>query len=110
MPVEPAAVQRGLQGLGGPGPHGLVADGHPRLRGQPDGRVGEAEGRVDLQDQVEDPEDLLDQLVFPADDVGVVLGPAANPQQPVQGPHSLVPVDGAQLEQAHGKVAIGPRL
>ncbi len=75
--------------------------------------VGEAEVGQDADsEKSQDPQDLGLDLVGRAEDVGVVLGEAADPEQAVQRAAPLVAVDGAELGPAQGQVAVGahPRL
>ena len=67
-----------------PRPHRPRPDRLPGLRRQVHDGVAEPERRVDLERQLEHLEDLVDQLVGRADDVRVVLGAAADAEQPVQ--------------------------
>ena len=108
-----AARLQGLaEGVGGPPPHLLVSDGLSarRLGGQLDDRIGESERAMDLEREVEHGQDLLDQLVGPAEDVGVVDGQPTDAQQPVQRPGALVPVHGPELGQPHGQITVRPGL
>ncbi len=45
-----------------------------------------------------------------AEDVGIVLSETADAQQTVQDAGALVAVDGAELAQAHGQIAVAMQL
>ena len=72
--------------------------------------VLEAEGGVHL---VEEPDHVLDlvlHLLGGHEDMGVVLGEAADPEQAVEGAGQLVPVHQAQLTAAQGQIPVGVGL
>ena len=119
-PVEGAATlvedQVEVHGPGGR-PEGLggfvpLLDRAHRLALGPGGQleveVVEPEVTQQGQDEVQRGVELVDHLLAGAEDVGVVLGHAPDPGQPVHDPGLLVAVDGAELEQAHGQLAVGP--
>ncbi len=85
-----------------------------RLGRVPGGEVGlevpEAEGPQDIQAELQDAVDLIRHLVRPAEQVGVVLGEAADAHQAVQHPTALEAVYGPPLRKAQRQVAIGARL
>jgi hypothetical protein len=93
--------------FGGIGVYDRLSDGQRR---ELDHGVREAEGTVDLEREVEDREDLVDHLIGCADDVRVVLGPPADPEQPVERAGLLVAIDRAELRQPHRKVPVAPHL
>ena len=65
---------------------------------------------VDAQDfegEVDAADDLVFDLLGSAEDVGVVLGKAAHAQQAVHDAGALVAIDGAELAEAHGQIAVG---
>jgi hypothetical protein len=97
---QAVAFQSGYERLRGASRHLGLEDRLPGEGRQVDDGIAEPERPVDLERQVEHRQDLVHQLVGPADDVRVVLGAAADTQQPVQRPQPLVAVDRAQLRQA----------
>ena len=99
----------GLEGLLGKLPHLLLAHVVLGHGGQLD-LVGQAEGGVDLVKEPHHALDLLLHLVGGHEDVGVVLGEAAHPEQAVEGAGHLVPVDQTQLGHAEGQVPVGVGL
>ena len=50
---------------------------------------------------------LLGHLLAGAEDVGVVLGHAPHAGEPLEHTGLLVAIDGAELEEAHGQLAVG---
>ncbi len=70
--------------------------------------VLESEGLPDRKRKTEDLEDLIVDLLRWADDVSVVLGEAAHPQQPVQHAGSFIPIDGPELGPPQRQLAVGP--
>jgi hypothetical protein len=62
---------------------------------------------VDAARQLDELGRLLDDLVFAAEDVGVILGEAAHPHQAVQRARRLIAVAGAELGHAQRQVAVG---
>ncbi len=62
-----------------------------------------------MQSQIQTTQDLVFDLVRPADDVGVVLGEAPHPHQPMQDTTSFVTVDCAQLRQTKGQFTVTAR-
>ena len=70
--------------------------------------VVEAEVLEQAQHEVQQMLDLLRRLLGGAVGVGVVLGHAADPGQAVDDAGLLVAVDGAELEQPHRQLAVGP--
>ena len=52
------------------------------------------------------PSDLVLQLVWPAEDVRIVLGEASHPEQAVEDAAPFVPVDGPQLTEAHRQLSV----
>ncbi|MNS68507.1 hypothetical protein D3C72_1017910 [compost metagenome] len=87
----------------------LVRTGaHLGTGGQVDiGRL-HAEVGVDRLGQLDELGRLVDDLVFAAEDVGVVLGEAAHAHQAVQRTGRLIAVAGAELGHAQRQFAIGP--
>ena len=77
-------VERALERLGGFGPHLLVADRLAGLCRELDARLAEPERLVDVEGQLHHADDLVDELVAPAEDVRVVLGETAHAQHAVQ--------------------------
>ena len=73
---------------------------------QGDGVVGETEGLEQLQGEVEDSANFGFNLVGLAEDVGVVLGKAADSHQAVKHAAALVAVDGTQLGEAYGQFPV----
>jgi hypothetical protein len=78
--------------------------------GELDFEFGEAEGLEDGIGKVDAGDDLVFDLRGGAEDVGVVLGKAADAQQAVHCPATLVAVDVAQLGVADGEVAVAARV
>ena len=70
----------------------------------------EAEGLQDRGHEVQHAQDLRVELVGPAEEVGVVLGEAAHAHQPVQHAGALEAVDGAELGEAEGQLAVAAQL
>ncbi len=105
--LEALLLQRGAQRGGGGLPRRLAPDRLERVAG---GEVGdellEPEGPQDRQHEAEQPADLAVGLLGGAEDVGVVLGEAADAEQAVEGAGPLVAVDGAQLEQPQRQLAV----
>ena len=74
--------------------------------GELDVHVFEAEIAVDAQDELADPAALGGDLIRGTEDVGVVLGERAHPQEPVQGARRLEPVHLAELAHAKRQVLV----
>ena len=72
--------------------------------------VFEPKEGIDLVDQGHDPLDLVLDLLFRHEDMGVVLGETAHPHQAVEGARQLVPVDDAQFPDPQRQVAVGAHL
>ncbi len=72
--------------------------------------VFKAEERVDLIDQTGHAFDLLLDLLRGHEDMGIVLGKAAHPHQPVELAGFLVAVYQSQLTHAQGKIPVGAGL
>ena len=68
--------------------------------------IAEAKGAEESEGEVEDASDLGFQLVWAAEDMGVVLGETPDPEEAVEDARPLVAVDGAQLRKAHGKLPV----
>ena len=96
----------GLEGLLRKVPDLLIAHVVLGHGGQLD-LVGQAEGGVDLIEDLHHALDLVLHLVGGHEDVGIVLGEAPHPEQAVEGAGHLVPVDQAQLCHAQGEVPVG---
>ena len=60
--------------------------------------------------EVEDADDLRLELVRAAEEVRVVLGEAAHAHEAVQHARALEAVDGAQLREAEGQLAVAVQL
>src|SRR2546425_835696 len=95
-------------GVLGPLPHGGVA--HPLIaslvpQGQPEIEIGDAEGAVDLQDELDHPLEFVVQLIGPAEDMRVVDGEGAYPDQARNLPRLLIAVHRAQFSNPHRKLA-----
>ena len=75
-------------------------------QGDADAVVGHVERLEDGLDEVEAAADLVGELLFGAEDVGVVLSEAADASQAVELAGLLPAVDGAELREAHGKIAV----
>ena len=111
----PAELLGGASGLGdrlaqdllGLVPLGVGAEALLGPQRQLDLVFAEPEVAIDAVEQVAEGDDLVDQLVFAAEDVRVVLGELAHPQQPVQRAVRLVAVAAAELGHAQRQVAIG---
>ena len=69
--------------------------------------VGQAKQRVDLVEQAGDADDLILDLVLGQQDVGVVLGEAADTEHAVERAGELMTVDQAQLTVPQGQVSVG---
>ena len=87
-------------------PHLEVADVLLRAGGEGDAVVGEAEGLHQLEGELQNAADLVLDLLGAAEDVGVVLGEAAHAHEAVKDTAALVAVDGAQLGEAQGQLAV----
>ena len=72
--------------------------------------VAEAEGGVHFVEQADRLLDHVLHLVRGHEDVGVVLGEAADPEQAVERTGQLVPVYQAQLAHPQGQLPVGVRL
>ncbi len=72
--------------------------------------IRQAEGGVNLVKQLHDVLDLVFELVGGHEDVGVVLGEAADAEHAVQRAAQLMAVHQAQLAVAQGQVAVGVGL
>ena len=105
----PPSIERAPQGVGGVGPHLLVADRLPRLGRQLDPRISEAQGTMDVDGQFHHADDLVDELVSAAEDMRVVLRHAPHSKQPMQHAGFLVAVDGSELEGADREIPVAPR-
>ena len=103
---EPLATQGALERALGGVPHLVRADALLRPGGQLEPRL-EAEDLVQEEPEVEAADDLVLDLLLGAEDVGVVLGEGAHPQQAVQHPAGLVAVDQAGLRVPDRKVPVG---
>ena len=75
-----------------------VGEAHPH--------VGEAQIGIDRDQQLEEIGTLRLDLLFGAEDMGVVLGEGPHPHDAVDGPRRLVAVAGAELRQAQRQIAI----
>ena len=69
-----------------------------------------AEGREHELGEVDDPEDLVGELIGRAEYVSIVLGKSPDPEHPVEGAASLVAVDGAHLGVADGQLPVASQL
>ena len=107
--VHAQLVQSALEAVGGLGPHLVGADGVFRPGGQLH-VIFKAKYAVYLVDQVVHALDLVLDLLGGHEDVGVVLGEAAHPHEPVEGAGQLVAVYQAQLAAAAGQVPVAPGL
>ena len=88
-------------------PHRVGADALLRPGRELDQDVaGEAEIRIDREDQVVDLQALGGELILGAEDMRVVLGEAAHAQQAVQRAGGLVAMHHAEFGQADRQVAI----
>ena len=102
----PLAIEGFDQALGGELPHRVVADRFLGTRGEVDLVAAEIEGGEDLLGEIEDRQDFTCDLLRQAEHVGVVLGEAAHPHQPVHHAGPLVPIDGAQLGPADRQLPV----
>ena len=75
--------------------------------GELDFEVGEAEGGEDGLGELDAGYDLVFDLAGGAEDVGVVLGEAADAEQAVHGSRALIPVHVAEFGVALRQVAVG---
>ena len=107
---QPVSLQSRHQRLRGASRHLGLEDRLPGKGREVDDGVAEPERPMDLEGQIEHRQDLVHQLVGPADDVRVILRAAADAQQPVQRSQSLMAVDRAQLGQPHRQLPIRPDL
>ena len=73
---------------------------------QVDRRLGVPEDAQELEREIEDLADLVLRLLPRAEDVRVVLREPADAQHPVQRAPTLVPIDGAELTDAQGELAV----
>jgi hypothetical protein len=92
LELEALVDERALEGRLRPVPHLVAADALLGARGQLEPRL-EAEDVVDREAEVEAALDLLRDLLLGAEDVGVVLGYVADPQEPVERAARLVAVN-----------------
>ena len=98
-----------MQAVGGVLP--VLVGAHAVLRaGGQLHKVVKAELVVHLVDQVHHPGDLVGDLLPGHEDVRVVLGEAAHPEQAVERALELVPVHNAQLAHAHGQLTVAVGL
>ena len=84
----------------------------PRRRAFPAGRqlhhnIVEAEILVDRHDHVVEPHGFRHDLVFGAENMGVVLGEGAHPHHAVDRARRLVAMDDAEFRDPHRQFAIG---
>ena len=100
-----SGLERGL----GAAPGGLVAHVVLGHGGELD-LVGQGEGGVDLVEDLHHALNLVLHLLGGHEDVRVVLGEAADAEQPVQSAGQLVAVHYAQLRHAQRQIAVGVRL
>ena len=89
-------------------PQFVGADALFRAQAERDLDVGEPEGAVDRVHEVEEPEDLVLELVERREDVRVVLRKRPHARQPRRHARALVTVEAAEVGIPHGQVAIGP--
>src|SRR5205823_3842399 len=104
----PTGAQRLTGGVLSPLPDGGVA--HPLVagvipQGEPKIEIRNAEGAIDLKDQLDHALEFLIQLIGPAENVCVVDGEGAHPNQARNLPRLLIPVDRAQLGNPHRELA-----
>ena len=107
--VDAAALERGLERRFGDVP---VLVGAQLVVG-PERELGlryDSEDAVEQVDVVEAREDLVLDLVERAEDVGVVLGHVPHPQEAVQRPRQLVPVQRRGLGVAQRQLAVAAAL
>ncbi len=83
---------------------GFAVSGVPG--GELDLELGEAEGLEDGFGEVDAGDDLVFDLTGGAEDVGVVLGKAADAEEAVHGAGALVAVDVAEFGETDGEVAV----
>ena len=77
---------------------------------EPEAVVGQAQASEHEQGQLHGRPELASHLLDGAEQVGVVLGEAADAGHARQLARLLVAVDGAELGQPDGQVAVAPRL
>ena len=94
------------QGLFSLVPDFIRTDPFFRAVGKADQHLIEPEVLVDRQDQVVDRDRLLLQLLFGAEDMGVVLGKATHAEQSVQGTGRFIAVHLAEFGNPHRQVAV----
>ena len=87
-------------------PDGILADACLGPVGELDAHVVEAEGPVNVEDQVADRDRLGRDLFGGAEDVRVVLGERAHAHHAVQRAGRFVAMTFAELAEAHGQVAV----
>jgi len=104
------AVEGALQGADGDEPVFVAAGVGLAIGRVPGGELdlelGEAEGAENGFGEVDAGDDFVFDLAGGAEDVGVVLGKAADAQQAVHGAGALVAVDVAEFGVADGQVAV----
>ena len=98
--VEPGGFDRRPERRLGPVPDLVRSDPPFRPVGELDVHVLEAEITVDAQDELAHPPALVGDLLRGAEDVGVVLGERAHPQEPVEGAGRLEAVHLPELAHA----------
>ena len=106
-PIGLALFLHGLdQGVGRQFPGFVRPDTVSRARGD-ENAVGEPEEFHEVGRKMHHPEDFLFQLFRCAQNMRIVLRKLADAQKPVQCAGLFMPVHHAQLEHAHGQIAVG---
>ncbi len=103
---DAGSLQRPAERLGRPVPLLRLADELLGPGGQLGLELGDAEGPQNLEDELQQAGQLGLQLVGHDEDVGVVLGEAPDPGEPVQHAGALEAVDGAELEQTQRQLPV----
>src|SRR6266545_3937437 len=101
-------LQRCRQGNLAAVPQLVRADALLGAQAQRDLNVGEPEGAVNRVHEVEEPEDLVFDLLERREDVSVVLRKRADPRQSRGDAGELIPVEAAEVGEPHRQVPVGP--
>ena len=100
-------LRRQPQRLGGLRPLLVGADALDRVAGRElEVEVLESVVAQEIEDEGEEAVELVAHLLLRAVDVGIVLGEAARSRESLDDAGLLVPIDRAELEQAHRKLAV----
>ena len=106
FPLQANGCQCVAQAVFGPVPNRVITRAHVGPQGQLDRNIVKAEVFINLRDQSAKPNRFINNLVFAAENMRIILRHLAHPHKPVQRAMSFIAVATSEFGHADGQVAI----